>query len=93
MNVALSTDVNVCSVCQYKLMVLHTKAHNHKQQVAIILLSTRNPIYVYVSHHACKSNGDETGDVDFLPWCNAYFGFSTGGASILNQPNCTTDTL
>ena len=21
----------------------------------------------------CKSNGDETGDVDFLPWRTAYF--------------------
>ena len=31
------TNANVCSVCQYKLMVLHTNAHNYKQRVAIIL--------------------------------------------------------
>ena len=72
-------------------MVLHTNAHNYKQQVAIIL----NPIEhtesfveqffnynVYVSHHVCKSSGEETGDVNFLPWRTAYFGLTAGSASI-----------
>ena len=39
-NVTWEQITSVCSVCQYKLMVLHTNAHNYKQRVAIIL----NPI-------------------------------------------------
>ena len=38
----------------------------------------------------CKSNGDETGDVDFLPWRTAYFGLTTGGASILESTELGT---
>ena len=58
-----------------------------------ILLSTRNPslsrfsIYnVYVSPHVCKSNDNETKDVDFLPWRTAYFGLTTGGAPYCESP-------
>ena len=40
-------------------------------------------LYNNISHHlVCKSNGDNTGDVNFFPWCTAYFGFTIESISI-----------
>ena len=37
----MGTNASVCSVCQYKLMMLHTK-HNNKQRIVIILNPTED---------------------------------------------------
>ena len=41
----------------------------------------------------CKPNSDETGDVDFLPWCTAYFGLTVGRASIVNRANLSLQEM
>ena len=38
-----------------------------------------------ISPHVCKSNGDETRDVDFLPERTAYFGLTTGGRQYIES--------